>query len=195
MRVSLIEFTALPETTSITINNGTGYRTFASKYPTNWANVEGVTAYIAKVADSKVSFEKVTGAVPAGEGLLLKGADGTYNVPIVGEAADVTNALIGVTKETVVNGDGIYVLMNGDSGVGFYKTTAESFTVGANTAYLPANLAGARTFIGFDTETTGISEIAARENGQENVFNLQGVRVAQPTKGLYIVNGKKIIVK
>jgi hypothetical protein len=57
--------------------------------------------------------------------------------------------------------------------------------------------ADARTFIGFDDEgtTTAIDRIAAEKMVNGEVYNLQGQRVAQPTKGLYIVNGKKVVMK
>ena len=86
--------------------------------------------------------------------------------------------------------------MNGTEGVGFYKTK-NAFTVGAHTAYLPASVAAGRSFIGFNfDETTGISSMHNSQFIMHNdVFNLQGQRVNAPTKGLYIVNGKKIIVK
>ena len=200
MRINSIEFTTLPENTTVKIDNGTGYRTFTSKYPTDWSLVNGVSAYTASVSGNTVSFTKVTGAVPAGEGLLLKADDATvteaYTVPIPTETpAAVTNALIGVTKETEVSDIGIFVLLNGGQGIGFYKTT-QPFTVGANTAYLPGETAPARTFIGFESgEMTGIEGIAQSASAIGNYVDLQGRHVAQPTKGLYIVNGKKVVIK
>ena len=200
MRINSIEFTTLPENTTVKIDNGTGYRTFASKYPTDWSAVSGVSAYTASVSGNTVSFTKVTGAVPAGEGLLLKADDATvteaYIVPIPTETPSaVTNALVGVTIEAEVSDIGIFVLMNGDQGVGFYKTK-NAFTVGANTAYLPASAAPARSFIGFsDDETTGINALMGNEKMNGEVYNLNGQRVAAPQKGLYIVNGKKVVMK
>ena len=65
-----------------------------------------------------------------------------------------------------------------------------------NTAYLPADVAPARSFIGLFGETTGISSIQNSQFTMPNeVYDLQGRRVAQPTKGLYIMNGKKMLVK
>ena len=49
-----------------------------------------------------------------------------------------------------------------------------------------------------DDETTGISEaLPLNDNGEknDNVYDLQGRRVTKPTRGLYIVNGKKIVIK
>ena len=56
--------------------------------------------------------------------------------------------------------------------------------------------AAARAFIGlFDNTTTGISTINNGQWTMDNYFDLQGRKVAQPTKGLYIVNGRKVVIK
>ena len=170
-----------------------GYATFCSPYALDFSDVSGVTAYIASESDKDVSFVEVT-SVPAETGVLLKANEGSYSIkPVVNSTTDVTaNALVGVLENTEVAA-GSFVLMNGTPGVGFYKTK-NAFTVGANTAYLPGDVA-ARTFIGLDDETTGIS--AALMNGERvngEVYNLNGQRVAQPAKGLYIVNEKKVII-
>jgi hypothetical protein len=150
----------------------------------------------------------VTGDVPAGEGLLLKAEEaGTYtiNVPS-GAVTSIDNALKGALSETVVNGAGIYVLYDGTKGLGFYKTTAATFTVGANTAYLPADVAASRAFIALDGEATGISAVQGEGfKADGEYFDLQGRRVTAPTKGLYIKrsaegrlqgkNGRKVIVR
>ena len=65
----------------------------------------------------------------------------------------------------------------------------------AGKAYLSVP-AGARQFIGFGNDATGISEELIAESEEfAPYYDLQGRRVAQPTKGLYIVNGKKVIIK
>ena len=68
----------------------------------------------------------------------------------------------------------------------------------ANSSYMDVESTGAtRSFIGFsDDETTGISTLLTNwEKVNGEVYNLNGQRVSNPTKGLYIVNGKKILVK
>ena len=66
----------------------------------------------------------------------------------------------------------------------------------AGKAYLNiATPPAARDFIGFDEETTAIEAIQQNAKADNQYFNLAGQRVAQPTKGLYIVNGKKVIIK
>ena len=170
-----------------------GYATYYSENPLDFTGT-GLTAYIAEVNGSAVSFTEVT-SVPAKTGVLVKGDKGAYTVNVVSSSTDVsTNAFVGVLNYTKVENTGIYVLMNGANGVGFYKTTADAFTVSAHTAYLPATASG-RAFIGFDDETTGIKTVsnAAENNGM--IFNLNGQRVSSPKGGLYIKNGKKVIIK
>ena len=55
----------------------------------------------------------------------------------------------------------------------------------ANPSFIPFSLG----------ETTAIRGIESGELRMENFFDLQGRRVAQPTKGLYIVNGRKVAIK
>ena len=189
------------ETKTIT---AAGYATFCSSRPVDFSSATGLTAYIAKKDEkdaNKVVFTPVT-KVPAETGVLLKGAAGSYTISSTWseELDDVTdNALVGVTVDTQV-APGAFVLMNGGKGVGFYKTT-KTFTVGANTAYIAAlpepQDGNARTFIGFnfDDTTTAIEGVATVKMNDGEIYNLQGQRVSAATKGLYIVNGKKVLVK
>ena len=196
---SIYEFEADNEVVSlkqpVTVSTA-NYRTFASVRAHDFTDVEGLTAYTASVSEKKVTFTAVTKAVPAGTGLLLKGEAATYYVPVVASAYPVEgNALIGVTEETSDVAAGIFVLMNGAKGVGFYKTT-NTFTLGANTAYLPASV-GSRLFIGFNDdgeETTGINGVKEMKENRA-IYNLRGMRVTTPSKGLYIIGGKKVVIK
>ncbi len=190
---------------SVSINvTAAGYATYCSKLALDFTDVEGVTAYRAVLDASSVSFEKVE-KVPAGEGILVKAEAGKYTVPSIAEAEAIENAFEGVTEPKTIAA-GSFVLMNGTEGVGFYKT-ANEFTVGANTAYLPALAGGARSYIGFnfeDNTTTAIEGVATVKMESGAVYNLQGQRVESSIfnvqssmlkKGLYIVNGKKVLVK
>lgn len=107
------------------------------------------------------------------------------------------NSLRGVYNVEGWVGDGYtYVLNKGSQGIGFYKL-ATGKKVGVGKAFLtysaPAS-ASAREFFGF-SEATGIDVPTAEANDADAVvYDLQGRRVAQPTKGLYIVNGKKVFI-
>ena len=179
-----------------------GWATFCSSSIVDPSNVDGLTAYIVTGgAGGVLTKTEVTGAVPANTGLLLKGDAGTYNIPVAATSTfDVSgNKLEGVTADTPISANAGYVLMaTGTNGLGFYKNENE-FTVGANTAYLPAGFdgSGARLYFNLEDPATGINSVKGEElmvNGSE-IYNLQGQRVAQPAKGLYIINGKKVMVK
>ena len=172
-----------------------GWATYCSSAPLDFTGVTALTAYTASKDDNVVKFNKVTGKVPANTGLLVKGE--TANVPVCASAEPVTNLLVGVTAETTMDAGTVFVLMKGSKGIGFYKNTND-FTLRANSAYLRAeDVEGstARAFIALDDETTGIADVKAVKEDAEGMFDLQGRKIAKPTKGLYIVNGKKIVVK
>lgn len=169
------------------------YATYCSPYALDFSGVEGLKAYIAVKSGNDIVFTQVDD-VPANTGVLLKGDAGDYAIPVIASSATNVdgNKFVGVTEETADVAEGIYVLLNGDSGVGFYKTT-EAFTVGANTAYLPASVANAaRKFIAFDGGATAIKSVKSQQAGSD-IYNLQGQRVKAAKRGLYIVNGKKVI--
>ncbi|MBP1541430.1 MAG: hypothetical protein ILA25_04595 [Prevotella sp.] len=184
-----------------------GWATYCSPYALDLANATGLTdAYIVIGGTGGVLAKTSvkSGTVAANTGLLLKGAEGTATIPVVASGTDYssTNKLVGVLEDTEIAQNTGYVLMNdATNGLGFYKNAnATAFTVGANTAYLPANFDGssARSFYLFDDELTGIKNIesaTATQKAEGDFFDLQGRKVAQPTKGLYIVNGKKVIIK
>ena len=195
-----ITFTFNPNTEEVACNmaiqkeiTSAGYATYCSHYILSF-DVEGLTAYKATKSGTKVSFEAIDDA-PANTGVLLKGEPKTYSLPIIGSSsANVSdNVLIGVLEATEVSA-GSFVLLDGTEGVGFYNTV-NPFTVGANTAYIAGTTGGARSFIGFSGETTAIEGVASAEQQSSVVYDLQGRRVMNAKKGLYIVNGKKVILK
>lgn len=172
------------------------YISFCSDKALDFTNVEGLEALVVtKVNETSVSTEVVT-TVPAGVGVILHktGEATSFNVPVAATAtAPATNYLVGVLEATTIGGnDTDYILKDG-----VFKKANEG-TLAAGKAYLKAdaNAAPALT-IGFGDEgTTGIRSI---DNGQltiDNVYyDLSGRRVAEPTKGVYIVNGKKVVIK
>ena len=165
-----------------------GYATFSGIMD---VDMTGVTAYAAKVNGDKVELTEVT-KVPAGAAVIVKAAADTYSLTnIVGAAAIENNDLL--VSDGTVAGDGtIYVLFDGAKGVGFYKL-ANDVKVPAGKAYLKIAAAG-REFIGFGVEATGIAA-AKSEQADGAVYNLAGQRVAKAQKGLYIIGGKKLMVK
>ena len=168
-----------------------GYATFSSDKA---VKLEGVTGYAAKYENDCVKLTAVT-EVPAGEGVVIKADADDYELPVIASAAALDGNQLLVSDGTV-KGDGstIFALANkAKHGVGFYLVQTD-LTVPAGQVYLSVPTT-AREFIGFDFDATGIKEVETAKQNVEGYFNLAGQRVAQPTKGLYIVNGKKVVVK
>lgn len=157
------------------------------------ANTE---VYQVSLTDKALTLKKVDDRIiNAGQGVVLKSTDAnivllTSDTPSATSYA--TNSLTG-TDTQITNPGNAYVLNNGTSGLGFYKLSTDG-TIKAHKAYLTYGGSGARGFIGFD-ETTGVNEVRSiMAEGRCEYFDLQGRRVSQPTKGLYIVRsaqGKK----
>ena len=183
----------------------TGYATFSGA-TYDYAVPAGCEAFVASsFANDVITISKiVNGIIPANTGVLLKGAKGTYTLKAQDAAATVgTNlfkANVTASELSPTEGDNTNFILvpDGEGGVKFAKVSGG--TLGAYKAYLqlPTSSATARELsISFDEgETTGISAALMNNERMNNeVYNLAGQRVAQPTKGLYIVNGKKYIVK
>ena len=175
-----------------------GLATFASNSKLDFTNVENLEAYIAKENGTTIELEKVN-KVPAGTGVLLRAKNSAtdFNVPVTTAAADdvTDNIFVRGTGAAVATGEGPYNYVLGKHGgvVGFYK--AGGMTVATNKAYLQTTIAAARIDVNFD-ETTSLTLVNSEKRTVNSaVFNLAGQRVANPTKGLYIVNGKKVVIK
>ena len=194
-----------------------GFTSFSSGHDLDWSAVENAAPYMAKLTGEtgykKALLSKVT-ATEAGQGALIKGTPNATVKPII---KDVTNSFEGnlfvATNGAIsasTDGSYNYVYSSkdklGNDNPGFYKLVNEDLDaakVKANGAYLHtteplAEEAASRVSWIFDDEVTGINQI---ENTQPAtvkntvVYNLNGQRVMNPAKGLYIVNGKKVIIK
>jgi hypothetical protein len=171
-----------------------GYATFSSTYPVVFDGT--VEAYTAVLNDEGyLTLTQIEG-VAANTGVILKGDPGNYiaNVLVPAPDAPASNDL--QVSDGTVQGNGVvYALANKDKGVGFYKV-ADGESIPWGKAYLDLfNVGQAPGFLGFDGGTTSISELNVKNNAEGEYFNLAGQRVAQPTKGLYIVNGNKVVIK
>lgn len=171
------------------------YGTYSSDYALDFEHATGVCAYYASAAsDGKVTMTKVTGTAAAGEGLFIEKVEGDISIPVVTSGTTLTgNKLKAGGVEAPADS---YVFANQGGVLGFYKLST-STAIPSGKAYLEAGSYGSRMVIAFEDETTGISELKQIDqmNLNEAVYNLRGQRVAQPVKGLYIINGKKILMK
>lgn len=182
----------------------TGWTTFASSYPLDLSNMtastDDVTAYYASAVNngSVTMTSTESSAVAAGEGLMLKGTAGaTITIPVVASGTAIEgNKLVGCTTSTVLTANSnYYVLVNNSGTAEFQCLDTNGATIPAGKAYLNVPSAGANLRISFDAdETTGINIVECSES-TTGIYNLSGQRVMNPTKGLYIMNGKKVYIK
>ena len=181
-----------------------GYATFYdSKY--SFEVPAGVTAktytYESPVLNESVVYAEGD-VIPAGEAVVLEGAAGTYtfNYAVATVEKDADNVLKGTDEATEITSENkLYILSNGAHGVGFYFQNEDgtSITNGAHKAYLEVEGdVETKSFYLFDeASVTAIQGVVAAEAANGKVFDLQGRNVKNPVKGLYIVNGKKVVIK
>ena len=199
-------FTLLTDEDVIQITTA-GQSTWCSKYDLDFTGVEGLKAYTA------TGYDRISGTiwltrvyqVPANEGIFLMGNADEYHVPHKSTGTYYANLMVGTLQPITINEtDGEYTnyyLSNGDSGVGFYKVNG-SVDLKANRAYLPllkGSVQAGTRFIGIEFEDDGTTSIKGLtpvlSEGEGEWYTLQGQRVAKPGKGLYIRNGKKVVMK
>ncbi len=197
--VSLVKATS----ESVTVTDA-GFATYVSDVDLDFTST-AIKAYKVKVSEKgKATLTKVD-KVPAGTPVLLYVDGGkTENIPVIASASAVSdNDLVAGTGAAVATTDGDYtnMILNNVSGIGFYFAAGQ--TVATNRAYLhiattlAPDAAASRMVMVFADETTGISSHtpSLSPKGEGSVYTLSGQRVETPKKGLYIKNGKKVIIK
>ena len=164
-----------------------------------------VKAYtVTTVNDGWVSLTQVTGVLPLNQGVIIEAPAGDYKLYYETTAtADVEgNLLEGSAYNKNIDKEA-YVLGN-VNGVGLYKAEMKDGTWlnNANKAYLPASSVPNKTieFYGFDwSGTTGIENIegvAGNNFGEGAIYDLTGRKINSiAVTGIYIINGKKVLVK
>lgn len=158
----------------------------------------GVKAYYVSAKGTEATMTAIEAeAIPANQGVILTSetGDAATMVPAASEtAATITGNQLGHSAgaaKTLTAGEG-YILGNGTEDTAFYPCQAGSLPI--NKAYLLGNGESA-IVMNFGNAVTGINTIAAPASAKAPIFDLSGRRVVKATKGLYIQNGKKVIVK
>ena len=186
--------------TTVPITPAKTYTTLTNAFPLDFTSVSSdLKAYIAtEIAAGKVQMTQVN-KVPAGTGLVLEATStgSPIDVPVLTAAADnvTSNKMAGSAySATTIAANAGYILKDG------VFQPASAGTLAAGKAYLNIAVAAGAPILTLDfggNTPTGIS--ATLNNNEEiinnNVFNLAGQRVMNPSKGLYIVNGKKVVIK
>lgn len=186
------------EAATVSVSNA-GYATYATtnnivvpesndvKVMTVKVNAEGTAVELNEVAAKTV--------IPAGTGILVKAAAGKYDFSVTSkEGATLDNNLVAAKEAVTSDGAKYFALTTlSDGKVGFAKV-AKDVKIPAGKAYLMVENGTAAKFFGLDGEATGINSVkTAKADGA--YYTLEGVKTTKPVKGLYIHNGKKIVVK
>ena len=210
-QITKIVVYAKDETIAGAINIATeeGFGTFYTDK--NYVLPQGLTAFGYTSIDGNntltKSVEYVAGdIVPANTAVVVKGAKGSYNYYNTEETATKTiekNLLKGVTTDTrfeATSGVKRYILTRADDGIlAFYRTNSGTINVKANRAYLEVPTAKAVASFSLEGTATGINNVVTTA-AKQGIYTISGVRLnATTTKelpaGIYIVDGKKVIVK
>lgn len=176
-----------------------GYATYATtnnvvvpedenvKVMTVKVNAEGTAIELNDVAAGTV--------IPAGTGILVKAPAGNCDFVVTSDkgTALAKNDLVAATSDVTSDGTKYFALTKIGEKVGF-ALVANDVVIPAGKAYLEVAAGTAAKFFGLDGETTGINSVkTAKADGA--YYTLEGVKTTKPVKGLYIHNGKKIVVK
>lgn len=189
---------------------GTYYHSTATQLP---AGVKAATIDAADSSNGTVTLnwrydgdDEDNNVIPGGTAVMLKSDAGNYKMTLLPDntdAAPTGNLLHGSDETTTTTGgDKYYKLSYNSSGenLGWYygATDGAAFTIGAHKAWLALTneqASATRFFLLEEDETTAISSLNHDPLNLNQIFDLRGRRVTQPKQGLYILNGKKLIVK
>lgn len=179
-----------------------GFATYATNYNVVVPEDENVKVMTVKVnaAGTAIELNKVEAGtvIPAKTGILVKATAGNHDFVVTskeGKTLD-NNNLVAATADKTSNGTNFFALTKIGDKVGF-ALVEKNVVIPAGKAYLEVtkSTAGeAAKFFGLDGEATGINSVkTAKADGA--YYTLEGVKTTKPVKGLYIHNGKKIVVK
>jgi len=200
--VNLSGSASATETTTL---NSYGFATFCSQYPLDFSEATDYTAWqITDIdSDNKITFTQITGSVKGGTGIFLKGeADATVTLTSADSENTLSGNLLEGTLAPTYVASGEYYGLSGDSFVKVNAGTVKAGKAILNSDWITEGAGSRFTFV-FADEASGISETEIGALNADNaIYNLNGQRVSAGAssvparlRGLYIVNGKKVVMK
>ena len=212
LQLSVMSADAVEETGYNLVVSPAGYATYFNSTEAFTMPI-GATGYVWTEGEIQAAYGSEAN-VPANEPLVIKAAAGNYAL-LFSSFTDETlksagmNELEGTDVETPITDDDAYYFYglslnasHDPASVGFYwmNPTGAAFTNGAHKAYLKldkSTFAGSQAVKGFpfNGTTTGIEQIEAGADAKNTIYDLSGRRVNKAAKGIYILNGKKVLVK
>lgn len=176
-----------------------GFATYATTNNVVVPEDENVKVMTVKVnaAGTAIELNKVEAGtvIPAKTGILVKAAKGNYNFVVTSKEGTPleNNNLVAATTDKTSDGSKYFALTKIGDKVGF-ALVEKNVVIPAGKAYLEVTKSTGAKFFGLDGEATGINSVkTAKADGA--YYTLEGVKTTKPVKGIYIHNGKKIVVK
>ena len=174
-----------------------GYSTYCSENKLDISKTTGLTAYIVSDITASAVVLKTVSVIPAETGFIVQGTGSAWYelLKTEADADDVSeNQLHGTLTATAAPAN-TYALSTKNNITGFYPVRA-GVTIPAHKAYLTIPGSSEVKAVLFDGITTEIHHVEQQKGLLDGIFyNLAGQRVLAPTKGMYIVNGKKVLIK
>ncbi len=193
------------KTTALTVGNvSANIATYSSPFPVKLP--EGVDAYIAKQDGENIVLQKITGALPANTGVILSSENADKYIPtartteLLATVNAADNKLVATTGNAVDANVNAYILSQ-DNGTAVFKklsSNTSNRTIKQYKAYLELNGANSAQLMNFafaGSNITGIQNVTETSTKSNTAYDLTGRKVGKLQKGIYIVNGKKVIVK
>ena len=206
----LSEATSSP---AIVTLSDTGYGTFFDS-ESSYTLPNGLKAYVVTAGtEDKLTYAQLNDAIPAGTAVLLKGEKNRgkkYELPVTkAEPYIGQNLLVGSDESTLTYSliktpCLFYKLAYGPSNTKYARTfgwywgaeNGEAFEIEGHRAWLAIpKTAAARMYALSVDNATDIDMPTADNDATDEIYNMNGQRVTAPTKGLYIRNNKKVIIK
>ena len=190
-------------TRALTVDDVTAnIATYSSPFPV--VLPKEVDAYIAVTAGETIVLKKITGALPKNTGVILSAEEAKDYIPTActtEEVAsiDANNKLVASTGNAIDASTQAYVLVKTTDGKAVFKilsSNTDDRALAQYKAYL--NLTGslaAKLAISFNDNVTAINNATLAQEKTSSIYDLSGRKSNKLQKGIYIVNGKKIIVK
>ena len=152
---------------------------------------EGIQAFTGVVHGEWVSLNEVTGKIPAGTPVILKGEEGTYRFAYTTGAEPVGENDLKGTDEPIV-ADGTQYILGEKQYYGFFKATPGT-TIPAGKAYIETTVPNVKGYYFYEDDATGLNLTPDFSSKEDEIYNLSGQRIGKVQQGINIVNGQKIL--
>lgn len=196
IRNGFMKIVITPNSTITKTISTAGYATFSSIHHVTVPSDVSVYKAAVNATGDKIALTQVnTDIIPANTGVILySSVPGDKNLIITETAStgDFTgNQLIASSLTPTIPATGTYYALKANSNE--FAIINGGVILSANKAYIQATSGSASILI--DNITTGINSISTTEKAGRDFYSMQGLKVSKPSKGIYIQNGKKIIIK